>query len=325
MSVLASLLLGCLADSADPGAATKPTGVGVPVLVYHEILTDGAEPSETRVSLERFQEQMAYLADNHWTPLSVGELVGFMRGEKPLPSERSVVLTFDDGWRSVQQAIPILERYGFKASFWIISHRGIGWDNLEWEDVERIDAHPLFEVGSHTASHPWDPSDNLVTWVDGAVPGKGPADVRHELEGSRQLLEKHLGHPVRALAWPRGWYNERLVELARDSGYEAILTTDDGANRVGDDVLRIKRVYVDGGCELDAFARLLRDARYRPCAPARGPVVRRQLHSPYPVAERASPVAIGLRTSPRAFRGPRRAPRGHRATRSRRPARWPRS
>ena len=299
MSVLASLLLGCMADSAHPGAAAKPAGAGVPVLIYHEIRTDGAEPSDTRISLERFQEQMAYLAENHWTPLSLGELVGFMRGEKPLVSERSVVLTFDDGWRSVHQAIPVLERYGFNASFWIISHRGIGWDNLEWEDVERIDAHPLFEVGSHTVSHPWDPNDNLVTWVDGEVPGKGIADVRHELEGSRQRLEEHLGHPVRALAWPRGWYNERLVELARDSGYEAILTTDDGANRAGDDVLRIKRVYVDGACELDAFARLLRDAHYRPCTPARSPVMRRQLHSPYPVAERAGAVPATRTRRPR--------------------------
>jgi peptidoglycan/xylan/chitin deacetylase (PgdA/CDA1 family) len=285
---LAAALLACApapgrAPRTEAGTSAPPRGI--PVLVYHEIRGDGAPPGETVISLERFEEQMDHLAREGWRTLSMDELLAFMRGERPFGEERAVVLTFDDGWRSALNAIPALERHGFQASFWIIAHAGIGGENLDWADVQRIDAHPHFEVGSHTAHHPWDPLQNLVTWVDGRVPGRGVEDVRAELEGSRHLLEARLGRPVRRLAWPCGWYNERLIALAREAGYEAILTTDDGPNRVGDDPLRIRRVNVDGSCDLASFASILEEPRYRSCAAQGGPGVRRQLHSPYPLGD----------------------------------------
>jgi peptidoglycan/xylan/chitin deacetylase (PgdA/CDA1 family) len=280
------LVLACAVACAwgDGSSSASAGSGGVPVLVYHQIVPGATQPNVERVALERFEEQMEWLAQNGWTALSIDELLEFMRGESTPPA-RSVMLTFDDGWRSVLNAVPVLERHGFRASFWIITHAAVRGENLEWEEVERLDAHPLFEVGSHTAHHPWDPEQNLVTWADGRVPGRGLAEIRLELEGSRLRLEEHLGRPVRHLAWPVGWYNERLIALAQQAGYEALLTVDDGLNRADDDVLRIRRVMIDGACDLATFPQLLEDPRYRACAPSKGPVVRRQLHSPYPIDE----------------------------------------
>jgi len=254
---------------------------GVPVLVYHEIRPDGSQPGETAISLARFEEQMRYLAEHGYTTLSIGELVAFMQGE-PLGARRPIVLTFDDGWKSVLEALPVLEKHGFQASFWIISHAGIGEPYLDWSDIGGIAANPNFEIGSHTATHPWDPVENLVTWADGSVPGKGLPEIRFELETSRQELERRLNRPIRYLAWPRGWYNDALIERAREAGYEATLTTDEGVNRQGDDVFRIKRLFVDGACDLGAFEQMLRDARYSVCQTSRRPT---QGSSPYPYQE----------------------------------------
>jgi peptidoglycan/xylan/chitin deacetylase (PgdA/CDA1 family) len=247
------------ADSSRPARQTE-----VPVLIYHEIVNDEAPPGETRISLARFSEQMSLLARNGYTPISVAELVHFMREGGALP-RRPIVLTFDDGWKNVLNAVPVLNRYRFKASFWIITGKGIGGDYLTWEDIGALAKNPRFEVQSHTVTHPWDKQDNLVTWMEGKVPGKGEEHARAELQDSKRELERRLHRPVRYLAWPCGWYNDALVKLAQGAGYQALLTAESGTNGHGGDHLRIKRTFIDGSCGLDEFARTISDGQYRVC------------------------------------------------------------
>jgi len=238
---------------------------GVPVLIYHKIVTDDQPPGETVIHLDRFRQQMAWLKSHRYRTLMLSELPAVLAGTHPVP-ERAVVLTFDDGWKSALHAVPILEAYGFAASFWIIAgERGIGEPYLEWTDIVQLDRHPLFEVASHTLSHPWDPASNLVTWVDGHTPGKSIADARWELVESRRILEQHLGHPVTALAWPCGWYNDMLMTLAQEAGYTMLMTADDGLNTPGTDPWHVHRTFVDGACDLTVFETTVRDGHYRSC------------------------------------------------------------
>ena len=247
------------------GPAAPATAPQVPVLIYHEITTDGSPPGETRIALDRFAEQMAYLARQGYTPIDMDQLVAFMTRRATLP-ERPIVLTFDDGWRNVLNAIPVLERYRFKASFWIITGKGIGGDYLDWDDIDGIQRNPLFEVQSHTVTHPWNPRDNLITWLDGKVPGKSIATARAELLDSRQELLRRLHRSAKYLAWPCGWYTDALVQLAQEAGYEALLTAEAGLNTAGGDVLRIKRTFIDGQCTMADFAMTVADGKYRVCS-----------------------------------------------------------
>jgi peptidoglycan/xylan/chitin deacetylase (PgdA/CDA1 family) len=122
-------------------------------------------------------------------------------------------------------------------------------------------------------THPWDPADNLVTWVEGKVPGKDAERARAELVDSKRELERHLYRPVNYLAWPCGWYDEALVRLAVDAGYRALLTAEAGLNAPHGDVLRIKRTFVDGSCGLDEFAMTVVDGRDRVCNKQRAPTL----------------------------------------------------
>ena len=83
------------------------------------------------------------------------------------------------------------------------------------------------------------------------------------LKESRRILEQHLGRPVRYLAWPCGWYNDTLVRMAVDTGYEVLLTVKQGVNRPGQDLRYVRRTCVNGACDLAVFAKQLRDGRYR--------------------------------------------------------------
>jgi peptidoglycan/xylan/chitin deacetylase (PgdA/CDA1 family) len=262
-TIAAAAMLAFAATGAR--SAPDPRRAGIPVLIYHEVVTDRARtPGETVIALERFEEQMRLLADDGWRTLSIDELVAVMRNERRAPA-KAVVLTFDDGWKNVLNAVPVLERHHMQASFWIITGAGIGNDYLDWSDIEALAKNPRFRIGSHTVSHPWDAKDNLVTWMTAPRPGKDRASVRAELADSKATLEAHIGRRVDYLAWPVGWYTDEMVQLAQEVGYRALLTAEDGGNAAGGDVLRIRRVFVDGACGIASFRRLLVEPAYRPC------------------------------------------------------------
>ncbi|MEE2778775.1 MAG: polysaccharide deacetylase family protein [Acidobacteriota bacterium] len=86
---------------------------------------------------------------------------------------------------------------------------------LSWEEVRRLDAHPLITIGAHTVTHP-----PLARLSDSEVIG--------ELEEGKKRLEHELGHPVVHLAYPFGEVEQvgvREVRLAEAVGFRSAFTT----------------------------------------------------------------------------------------------------
>jgi peptidoglycan/xylan/chitin deacetylase (PgdA/CDA1 family) len=238
---------------------------GLPILVYHQIRTQGTNPpdGETVISLERFESQIRYLHEQRYQTLRMEEVMSFLKGK--VFWGNIVAIHFDDGWKSAQHALPILDRYGFSASFWIIAGTGIGEPHMDWAEVEWIAQHSHMEVFSHTMTHPWRDGDTLIDWVEKRTPAKDIENARWEIAESLKVLQQRLGRRIPYLAWPRGLYNDTLIRLAQDAGYHALLTVDDGLNHPGDDPLRIKRVMINGACGDEVFKDILQDGVYRKC------------------------------------------------------------
>lgn len=69
------------------------------------------------------------------------------------------------------------------------------------------------------------------------------ARVEHELVGSRELLEREMGHEVRYLCWPCGLFDKRTQEMALAAGYHATLDCECRANAPGQDPHLLHRIY----------------------------------------------------------------------------------
>jgi peptidoglycan/xylan/chitin deacetylase (PgdA/CDA1 family) len=248
------------------GATAAANAPALPILVYHQIRdrADGPPDSFEAISLARFEEEMRYLHKQGYVTLSVDQVVDFVRGGKP-PGAKIVAIHFDDGWKSAQLALPVLDRYGFKATFWIIAGKGIGWPHMDWDEVLSIARNPRYDIQSHTMTHPWKHNETMVDWIDGRTSGKGIDDARWELVESRRLLAEKLGRPVTYLAWPAGLYNDTLIGLAEAAGYHALFTIDEGVNRPDDDLRKLRRTSIHGGCDNRILAAVLRDGVVREC------------------------------------------------------------
>jgi peptidoglycan/xylan/chitin deacetylase (PgdA/CDA1 family) len=191
----------------------------VPFLLYHKVdeIPPGVRHPEIYVTPSRFAEQLAILQRLRMNPVTVADYVAYRRGEATLPP-RPVVITFDDGYRSnYEVAFPILQRFGYRATIFVVSSLFGGtnvWDPQEPQEplLERCEIRAMQRAGidfqSHTRTHA------RLT----AVP---PAEALCQLRTSRCALEQTLGAPVRAVAYPWGAHDATVLQLAEEAGYDA--------------------------------------------------------------------------------------------------------
>ncbi len=84
--------------------------LGVPILLYHRF---GPVASDSMtVTTTVFESQIKYLRDNGYTVIPLGRLVDYYLGKEPPPPPRSVVITVDDGHKSVfTEMLPLVRKY----------------------------------------------------------------------------------------------------------------------------------------------------------------------------------------------------------------------
>jgi len=193
----------------DRGDAVYPSS---PVLMYHSIARIDRDLNRVCVSPERFAQQLDWLHRNGLRGVSIRELC---QARERGAASRLVGLTFDDGYQDfATSALPILERYGFTATLFIVAGL-LGGEN-EWDDGQRL---PLLdkdelrevrargiEIGSHGLSH---------------VPlaGLDHATLRREVQDSRELLSGLLGEPVGGFCYPYGSVDGPAIRAVQEAGY----------------------------------------------------------------------------------------------------------
>jgi peptidoglycan/xylan/chitin deacetylase (PgdA/CDA1 family) len=188
------------------------------VLCYHAVV-DGWR-ADLAISPSAFEDQIRFLHDRGYRGVTFHEAV-----TAPAVS-RTVAVTFDDGFHSVLDfAFPILQRFGFPATIFVVT-RFVGTaDPLEWAGIDhwrdtenaadlaavswaelRQLADLGWEIGSHTCTHP-----HLPLCVED--------ELAWELLESKRRCEDELGVPCRSLAYPYGEVDARVARAAGSAGY----------------------------------------------------------------------------------------------------------
>jgi peptidoglycan/xylan/chitin deacetylase (PgdA/CDA1 family) len=216
----------------------------LPILCYHNVATAPKEApfKLLYVSPDRFERQLWTLRRLGLRGVSISEGIARLRNAS---SRGCVVLTFDDGYAdTLTAAAPLMKRYGFSATCYVVSGavgRYNRWDAeylqetkslMSREQIEQWLAAGM-EVGSHSCSH--------------ARLRELPKDeAQYEIEESRVALRKMFGAPVEHFAYPFGHFTAETCELVRRAGYVSAVTVLSGVARASDDRLRLPRILVNG-------------------------------------------------------------------------------
>lgn len=101
---------------------------------------------------------------------------------------------------------------------------------LNWDEVKGMTKDGI-SFGAHTLSH-----CNLAMCSE--------AKARHEIVESKKIIEKRLGSPVKAFAYPYGKYNENVRSIVRESGFECACSIDGGMIEKDSDCFVFKRINI---------------------------------------------------------------------------------
>jgi peptidoglycan/xylan/chitin deacetylase (PgdA/CDA1 family) len=216
-SLLLILVAACLppAFSSNPPQPAEP-GVQVPILVYHRFGPVAA--NDMTVTMSAFRSQMEQLVEGGYTVISLQRLVGYFMGNAVAPPSCSVVITADDGHRSIYTDMaPVAKEYGIPVTLFVYPSAisNAAWA-MTWEQLKELKATGLFDTQSHTFWHP-----NFQREHQRLESAEYERFVAWQLRQSKTALEQKLLTRVDLLAWPFGIYNDWLMNQAQQAGYVA--------------------------------------------------------------------------------------------------------
>src|SRR5690348_417827 len=131
-----------------------PAFVPPPILMYHRVDVDrpaGRVAQELTVSPRQLQAQLAFLRARGIAGISMADLNGRLREGRGL--NHTVVLTFDDGYADqYRYAVPLLRRYGARATFYIVTGNVGRRGHLTWDDLRAMLAQGM-DIAAHGMQH----------------------------------------------------------------------------------------------------------------------------------------------------------------------------
>ena len=228
----------------------------VPILMYHSV--DDVCSASYRpwaVCYATFNAQMKILERNGFRPITLSSLMSMRLAGKSLPP-RTVVITFDDGLRDfLTGAMPILERYGFPATLFVVSGRvgetstwlePLGEGNrpmLNRNELRNISSQGI-EIGGHSHTHP---QLDLLS----------PDQAFAEIVTSKTVLEEQIGKQITTFAYPYGYASKLTRDLVAKAGFAAACGVRHAFSAVGENKFSLSRIMITADVSEEDFERFL--------------------------------------------------------------------
>lgn len=201
---------------AAPLAAQGRGAGNAVILMYHHV--DATTPASTSVTPAVFRRHVEYLAAEGFSVEPLADLFEELAAGRPLP-ERTVALTFDDGYESVLSvAAPLLREHGWPFTVFVSTDAvdaGYG-GYLGWAELRELEGYGA-TIANHTRSHAHlvqrGPNERRAEWE---------RRVRDEIESAQRRIADEMGSAPPLLAYPYGELDADVERIVADLGYYAV-------------------------------------------------------------------------------------------------------
>lgn len=190
------------------------------------------------VDADRFEREVAAFAEN-FTSVSIADIDEFFETREWKKDKPGLIPAVFEGFRNQYDVyLPILEKYGFKAWYYIPSffmdipvslqkrftdfydltvYRDEVYPDgryaMNWDEVKEIAK--KHEICCHTGNH---------FQIHRDTPD---FDMYREIVVAKKVLEEHIGRPVDVFCWLYGEefsYNERGQQFLKEAGYRYVVS-----------------------------------------------------------------------------------------------------
>lgn len=239
-----SLLLSAEYKKENTKAVLKENEINLPVIMYHHVTENPKKAGSYTVTTKELERDLNYLKSHGYTAVSISDLIDYVYEGKAL-SEKSIAITFDDGFESYKVlAMPLFEKYEMKSTVFVIGtttdeytkidDHHISYSNLNWQAVRELSESPYCEVHSHT----YDMHHNSYGERKGMSRLKNESnDSYHKAIsddlGRLQERFKEYSLPVpKAIAYPFGAYDKETVNVVKSLGFKVSFTCEGRVNKI---------------------------------------------------------------------------------------------
>jgi peptidoglycan/xylan/chitin deacetylase (PgdA/CDA1 family) len=228
-------------STPDPGFVLH-----VPVLMYHRIV-DPADAGQSLPGLvvdpAVFAEELALLHGEGWHTIALASLqVDLATGVRP--PARTFVITIDDGHLDgLTNALPILQRFGFVATYFVVMGRITDPGFLSASDL-RVLAGAGMEIADHTMNH-----------VDvGRL--HGPA-LAYQVAAAAEAIKRITGRAPATFAYPSGESSLEAAGAVESAGMGLAVTTQEGVSETWPARFFVPRLRVSPSLTPDMLVRIM--------------------------------------------------------------------
>ena len=243
-----SLLISSFLSNFDiykEAAVSKVDKLYLPIIMYHQVKETGL--GKDTITPSEFEADLKYLSDNHYTTITMKDLLDFVNNNKLLP-EKPIILTFDDGYLSTYKYVfPLLKKYNMKIvlsiigkstdAFSKVKDENVEYSHMSWTQLKELLSSNLVEVQNHTYNlHSSNKGRMGCSQKNGECFTDYETVLSKDLSMLQDEIEKNIGIVPNTLTYPYGAYNDNTIEIMKQVGIEAGLTCRYGLNVVSKDM-----------------------------------------------------------------------------------------
>ncbi|UIF29000.1 polysaccharide deacetylase family protein [Levilactobacillus brevis] len=212
----------------------------LPILMYHSI----SSGNQLRVPKQQFAAEMAYLKQHHYRTLTTAEAIRALT-TNTVPQKKIVWITLDDAYKdNLTNGLPVLKKYNLHATINVITGFTHKSNHLSLAQMKQMKASGHVDFASHTVQHL---NLNALT----------TAQQKQELVKSKQWLDTQIDQHTAMLCYPAGRANATTHRLAKQSGYQIALTTQEGFATMQQGRYNLSRLRITPGMTTATFADLI--------------------------------------------------------------------
>ncbi len=232
--------------SASASSDAPMDGVRLPIIMYHSIVNAPNRWGTYVISSDELESDLKYLEENHYTTVTIQDLIGYVYEGKALP-EKPVMLTFDDGYyNNYLYVLPLLEKHNMRA---VISIVGIYTDrfsvavdnnplysHVTWPQIREMVNSGYVEIQNHSYDlHKISKDRSASMKVSGESIEHYRAILISDTIKLQSLMDINTGRMPTAFTYPFGLVSKDSTAIIKDIGFKASLSCYSGINQITDD------------------------------------------------------------------------------------------